>query len=150
MRGIDIRSSRPSVLTVLLRIAHGTFRQSLRDVVFVCSNIVTSKPRLFQRFLTCMYGRIQSEPYSPHQRVIHKEASGRHLLYPALILLVLFSTFLDQRQKQERPSSHALYLCVTYRCCFFHSKRLIKKKKPILIFAGSGCCLSLTGVVFIN
>lgn len=98
-------------------------RQSL------CFNIVTSKPRLFQWFFTCMCGRTQSELYSQHRRVIHKEASGRHLLYPALILLVLFSTFLHQRLKQERPSFHALHLCVTYRCCFFHSKRLIKKKK---------------------
>lgn len=131
-----------------------TFRQSLRDKASVCFNIVTSKPRLFQWFFTCMYGRTQSELYSQHQCVIHKEACGRHLLYPALILLVLFLTFLDQRQQQERPSFHALYLCVTYRCCFFHSERLRKKKrrkkKPILIFAGSGSCLSLTGVVFIN
>ncbi len=73
----------------------------------------------------CMYDRTQSELYSQHQRVIHKEASGRRLLYPALILLVLFSTILDQRQKQERPSFHAFYLCVTYRCCFFHSTRLM-------------------------
>lgn len=109
---------------------------------YLQTNIVTSKSRLFQWFFTCMYGRTQSELYSQHQCVIHKEASGRHLLYPALILLVLFSTFLDQRQKQERPFFHVLYLCVTYRCCFFHSKRLIKKKKPILIFVVAGSCLS--------
>lgn len=66
---------------------------------------------------------------SQHLRVIHKEASGRHLPYPALILLVLFSTFLDQRQKQERPSFHALYVCVTYTCCFFQSKRQREREK---------------------
>lgn len=77
--------------------------------------------------------RTQSELYSQHQHVIHKEASGRHLLCPALILLVLVSTFLHQRQKQERQSFHALYLCVTYRCCFFPKDRE-KKKKAILIF----------------
>lgn len=130
MKGTNLCSSRPPVLTVLLRIAHSTFRPSLRDKISVCFNIVTSKSGLFQWFVTCMYGRTQSELYFQHQCVIHKEASGRHLLYPALILLVLFSTFLDQRQKQERPSFHALYLCVTYRCCFFHSKRQIKKRSP--------------------
>lgn len=108
----------------------------------LCFRIVTSKWRLFHRFFTCMYGRTQTELYSQHQHIIHKEACGRHLLSPALVLLVLFSTFLDQRQKQERPSFHALYLCVTYRCCFFHSKRLRRKKKPILILVGAGSFLS--------
>lgn len=112
----------------------------------LCFRIVTSKWGLFHCFVTCVYGRIQTELYSQHQHIIHKEARGRHLLYPALILLVLFSTFLDQSQKQERPSFHALYLCVTYRCCFFHSKKTEEgrrgKKKPILIFVGAGSCLS--------
>lgn len=108
----------------------------------LCFRIVTSKWRLFHWFFTCMYGRTQTELYSQHQHIIHKEACGQHLLSPALVLLVLFSTFLDQRQKQERPSFHALYLCVTYRCCFFHSKRLRRKKKPILIFVGAGSFLS--------
>lgn len=122
------------------------YLQTKLEIQSLCFNIVTSKPRLFQRFFTCMYGRTQSELYSQHQHVIHKEASGRHLLYPAPILLVLFSTFLDQRQKQERPSFHALYLCVTYRCCFFHSKRLRKKTKQRSPF----WCLWVLAVVWVK
>lgn len=114
MKGTNISSFRPPVLALWLRIAHSTFRQSLRDKVFVCFNIVTSKLSLFQWLFTCMYGRTQSELYSQHWRVIHKEASGRHLLCPALILLVLFSTFLDQRQKQDRPSF--FFLCFIFVC----------------------------------
>lgn len=34
-----------------------------------------------------------------------------------------------------------LYVCVTYRCCFFHSKGVIKKTS-ILIFVGASSCLS--------
>lgn len=116
-------------MTVLSRIARSTFGESLRETrsLFVFY-IVTFEPRLFQRFVTCMCGGAQSELYSQRRRVIHKEASGRRLLYPAPILLVLFSTFLDQRRRQERPSFHALYLCVTYRCCFFHSKKTDTQK----------------------
>lgn len=53
MKGTNICSSRPPILTVFLRIAHSTVRQSLRDNVFVCFSVVTSKPRLFQWFFTC-------------------------------------------------------------------------------------------------
>lgn len=86
--------------------------------------------------------RTQSELYSQHQHLIHKEASGWCLLYPALILLVLFSTFLDQRQKQERPSCHALYLCNLQMLFLPFQKTDEKKKKSILIFVSSGLSLS--------
>lgn len=127
----------------------------------LCFNIVTSEPRLFQWIVTCMCGRTQSELYSQHRHVIHKEASGRHLLYPAPILLVLFSTFLDQRQKQERPSFSCFIFVCNLQMLFLPfqttdkkinkiKKKKKKKKKPILILAGFGSCLSLTGVVFIK
>lgn len=136
MKDCNIWSSGPPVLTVFAENSP-QYLQTKFERQSLWFNIVTSKSRLFH---THVWQNPKWTVFIEHQRVIHKEASGRHLLCPALFLWVLFLTVLDQRQTQERPSFHALYLYVTYTCCFFHSNRLRKKKS--LIFVGAGSYLS--------
>lgn len=94
----------------------------------VCFNIVTSEASSFKSSSHVAQPALNCTPSIA--ALFTKEASGRHLLRPALILLVLFSTFLDQRQKQDRPSFLFFLLFVYLKnAVLFHSKTVMKKKE---------------------
>lgn len=95
----------------------------------LCFNIVTSKPRLFQWFFSCMY----AEPKVNCTLSIWVLFTERRVggIYP--ILLSFFWSYSQHFWIKDRNkkgcSFHASYVCVTYRCCFFHSKRQREKKE---------------------
>lgn len=106
-------SSRPPVLTVLLRIAHSTSRQSFIDKVFVSFNIVTSKPRLFHWIVTCTV--CMAEPKVNCTPSISVLFTKRRVGGIYSILLSFFWSYSQHfwiKDRNKKGQVFMLYICV--------------------------------------
>lgn len=116
-------SSRP---LVLLRIARSAKFES-QSLLFVSILSLLSQD-YFLWFVTCSYGRTQSKLPASASHAQRGEWAAFTLSCAHSFGLILNMSG-SKTENKKGQVVHALYLCVTHRCCFFQSKRLIYKNK---------------------